>query len=295
MTTHTTTTALRHDSDANFRLWGAEMKAALAAVGLVQTADTGQINWVTVARPATNTDAGYEIWRFNDTAQSTLPIFMKIHYGTFSTANGPRIRVSFGSGSDGSGSLTGAYFSGTIYTLGASLAQTSATTFTSYWSCSDGFFGFFWKVGSTGALCLFISRTCDENGNATDDAFVAHGSTHLTTTVSFRGVRDKSGYLERVSTSYLDVPICELGLSNLSGDVSGDTPVLFAACTYPRVIPLVGVVGILQGSGVAAGTTFTLNVVGASKTYIAGVVRYGPLGSRNSVENRAIAPCMVWS
>jgi hypothetical protein len=40
--------------------------AQIAAMGLVQTSDTGQINWVTVARPALNTIAGYEIWRFND-------------------------------------------------------------------------------------------------------------------------------------------------------------------------------------------------------------------------------------
>jgi hypothetical protein len=70
--------------DATFRAWGSGIAAQIAAMGLVQTSDTGQINWVTVARPALNTIAGYEIWRFNDALQATKPVFIRIDYGTSS-------------------------------------------------------------------------------------------------------------------------------------------------------------------------------------------------------------------
>ncbi len=109
MATFTATPAtFTNSSDANFRLWGSYIAARFAAVGLVQTADTGQINWVTVTTPAgVNTYSGYEIWRFADALQASAPVYFKIQYGEGSTADGPGVRVQFGSGSNGTGTLTG--------------------------------------------------------------------------------------------------------------------------------------------------------------------------------------------
>lgn len=98
-----------NSSDANFRTWGSYIAARMAAVGLVQTADTGQINWTTVLTPAAaSTFQGYEIWRFADSLQASAPIFIKIEYGSSTgVAANPGIRVQFGSGSNGTGTLTG--------------------------------------------------------------------------------------------------------------------------------------------------------------------------------------------
>ena len=100
-----------HSSDATFREWGKAISDGLAAVGLVQTSDTGQINWSTVTRPGSNADGGYEVWRFNDTEQASLPIFIKITYGTASSTSYARVVVQVATGpsagSDGSGGLTG--------------------------------------------------------------------------------------------------------------------------------------------------------------------------------------------
>jgi len=97
-----------NSSDANFRAWGSYLSARFAAVGLVNTTDTGQINWGTVTTPAgINTYQGYEIWRFNDALQASAPVFFKIQYGEGSAVDGPGVRVQFGSGSDGAGNLTG--------------------------------------------------------------------------------------------------------------------------------------------------------------------------------------------
>ena len=52
-------------TDALLRDWGSKLSAAIQSVGLVKTADTGQIDWNTVVNGATV--RGYEIFRFNDT------------------------------------------------------------------------------------------------------------------------------------------------------------------------------------------------------------------------------------
>lgn len=100
--------SLGQGSDAAFRVWGLQVNAALAAAGLTQTSDTGQINWATVTRASANTDAGYEIWRWNDTQHATRPIFLKMRYGSASVNDRPRMWIDIGEGSNGSGSLTGA-------------------------------------------------------------------------------------------------------------------------------------------------------------------------------------------
>jgi hypothetical protein len=78
-------------------------------VGMVQTADTGQINWLTVTVPTViNERKGYEIWRFNDALQATAPVFLKISYGSANAAASyPGIWITIGTGSDGAGNLTG--------------------------------------------------------------------------------------------------------------------------------------------------------------------------------------------
>lgn len=108
MTISASTLTLDHTSDAAFRVWGSQMNAVLAAAGLTNTSDTGQINWGSVTRAGTNADAGYEIWRWNDTAHSTTPLFLKFRYGTYTVTDRGRLRIDIGEGSNGSGTLTGA-------------------------------------------------------------------------------------------------------------------------------------------------------------------------------------------
>lgn len=101
--------SISHDitTSAGFRAWASKIHKALEEVGLKKTEDTGQINLETVETPIANsTYAGYEIWRFNDTEQSTRPIYMKIEYGRGLAAARPAVRMTYGRGSNGSGTLT---------------------------------------------------------------------------------------------------------------------------------------------------------------------------------------------
>lgn len=91
----------------NFRARMKQLSDAIKAVGMVQTSDSGQINWATVALPGTNTAAGYEIFRFSDALQYQAPVFIKIEYGISNIVNIPGFWATVGTGSDGAGNLTG--------------------------------------------------------------------------------------------------------------------------------------------------------------------------------------------
>jgi len=63
--------------------------------GFTQAADSGQINPATVAFPGSNnTDAGQEVWYFNDSLHSTYPVAIRVVYGRGSDANNWRVTIS---------------------------------------------------------------------------------------------------------------------------------------------------------------------------------------------------------
>ena len=73
--------AMSNSSVATFRAWGSALSAQIATM-LTRVAQTGDIDWITVARPAGGVYAGSEVYRFNDALQSAAPIFVKFEYGT---------------------------------------------------------------------------------------------------------------------------------------------------------------------------------------------------------------------
>lgn len=107
MTATTYSAALQQTSDAEFRDWGSKLSAAMTTCGHTMTADTGQINWATVTRPAVSTAGGYEIREFTDTMAASYPVFVKYEYGTGTAAALPALWITVGTGSDGAGNITG--------------------------------------------------------------------------------------------------------------------------------------------------------------------------------------------
>jgi len=100
-----------NSTDALFRAWAQFIHDALSAGGWEQTADTGQINLATVTKPgAANTMQGYEVWRMADSLQGSFPVYLKVSYGSGNgAANEPGIDLSLGTGSNGSGTVTGLF------------------------------------------------------------------------------------------------------------------------------------------------------------------------------------------
>lgn len=175
MATRTWVSGVSHADDAGFRTWGSELSAKLADVGLVKTTDTGQINWTTVTRPAaTDVAAGYEIWRFNDALQVSAPIFVKLEYGTASAPTIPALWATVGTGSNGSGTLTGSVTQRALCVMNSAVGSSN---YPSLLSSAPGFLGLLWKAGSqsgnVGGGFLAIARHANASGVATGDGFMA--------------------------------------------------------------------------------------------------------------------------
>lgn len=160
---------------AAFRTAGAAVSTALAAVGLVKTADTGQIDWTTVNWPGSlNTDAGYEIWRFNDSLQATVPVYLKMTWGEGSSSGFNRLTVAVGTGTNGAGTLTG--LTGTLFSV-VDLAG-SDTVIPQRLFGDGGSLAFLFAATaggtySTYALVLVIDRTRNSDGTANGDGLYA--------------------------------------------------------------------------------------------------------------------------
>lgn len=294
MTTQSWSTVLDHTSDAGFRAWGAEFASKLSAAGLVQTADTGQVNWVTVTRPGVSTNGGYEIWRMNDTQQATAPVFLRIDYGTGTNAAMPRMQFTFGTASNGTGTITGTALT-TSRLAGTGVPASTVTAYQSYLCVTQGFFGFAWKVGSTTANVanhfLLFSRTVDTSGVATAiGATIIWGAGTVSTFTAYQFLRYASTAAAFTARTVInELPTCVPGIPS-SSLVGTDNQAYLHWMAVPQVLPVLGFCTIVR-SEVSIGSTFTVTLVGStSHTYIG-------LGQPMTFEpsnNTAYGPAMLW-
>lgn len=170
-------------NDADFRTWGSGLAAQIQAMGLVQTADTGQVNWATVLRPAANAFTGYEIYRFADALQATKPVFLKVEYGVGSAVDRPALRISVGTGSNGAGGLTGQL--GVVpATPGTGFSKVAGTTLESVCSGSTSRLSLVTNLdpgNNAFATVYLIERPRDPAGAPTGDGiFYFHGTSAAT-------------------------------------------------------------------------------------------------------------------
>lgn len=97
--------------------WAKQIHDGLLAVGLTQTSDTGQMSMssLPLAVAATSYSYGYTIYQWTDAYQSTFPLYMKLEWrnNIASTSTTWNIWATLGSGTNGSGTLTGIMFTDT--------------------------------------------------------------------------------------------------------------------------------------------------------------------------------------
>lgn len=166
MTAVSSSFAILHTTDAEFRVWAKGISDGLIAVGMVRTADTGQIDFTTAVRPAANAFL-YEIFRFSDALQATSPVFIKMEYGTSSTLTIPATRISVANGTSGAGVLTGRISS--LNTSATSTATAGAKT--SFFSGDGGYLNmlvgteFITTLGSV-FTAFSLERTLNDDGAA---------------------------------------------------------------------------------------------------------------------------------
>lgn len=166
-----------HSTDAEFRTWVAGVIEGVTAVGMVQTADTGQINTTTVVKPAANTMAGYSIHRLFDTLQATAPVFMKVEYGSApGSAASPSMFITYGSGTDGAGTLTGRVSNRVQAYASSSLTATTGVKNNYFFSNGSSFsmmLGTEFNVANSLFLVAFtcVERTLNQDGTPNNYGF----------------------------------------------------------------------------------------------------------------------------
>jgi hypothetical protein len=282
LTTASTVTVIDQSTDAAFRTWVAEFIAQCLAVGLTQTSDTGQINTSTVTRAAINSDAGYAIFRLNDTQQSGAPVFIKFYFGSASVQTTPRLRHQVGTASNGSGTISGTGSVNTDTISTASAFGSSITTRTSYWCYVDGVFWFAWKISAgpsagAAAAAAVYARSVDNSGVASGDALAvstqsgsstwnARSLSFLTATV-YGTPQDSSGWL-----------LIHYGVT--SSSVGGTFQVFKSYMITPRGRPQLQLVAVINAE-IGAGIQFTATAVGStSRNYInATIIQAGGYGA----------------
>lgn len=291
MTTQSWSSVVDHTSDAGFRAWGSEFAAKLAAVGLVQTADTGQINWTTVTRAGTNSDAGYEIWTFNDTQQGTAPIYIRFDYGTASTTSMPRIRATIGTGSNGSGTITGTAKTAANAMTTATAPASTVTAYQSYMCAVDGFFGVYWKAASGPHGSLLICRSCDSDGVATATAAIIYWGANVALT-GVQALRFAASAAAYTLITAANQGSCLVPLRQSNSLVGSDTQAYMHWMITPQVKPVFGFCTIFT-SEISLGSTFNTTLVGSTaRTYIA--LSSGAGVAETSSATGSCALAMLW-
>jgi len=156
---------------ANIRAWAQFIEDLLVTTGgWVVTTDTGQTLPSLLAVPgAPSTKVGYRIYRMNDALQATSPVFIRIDFGSaaFSSAT-PGIGLIIGTGSNGSGTITGIVlnFGGSGGTTFLASQSNAVTAFTSYGSAGPGrvCLSMFTSGNSAIQWVMGIERTKDATG-----------------------------------------------------------------------------------------------------------------------------------
>lgn len=253
------------------------------AAGWTKTSDTGQINNTTVTKPGgSNTSQGYEIYR-----NSSSDIYFKIEYGSGNGgATCPGIWLTPGTGSNGSGTITGPG-SNTLNRaqLGSNFqGQVAGGTLPSYCSGDGTYLNILSNVDTTGFTSNYpqslwgfmIDKIRDATGTATGEGFAIYGFNGQDSNTRFWTVVGNAVYANNQgnnSSIFADLTSTINGSWTSGGGVrnyGGNEMVmpLIIGAGQVRFLKC-GVLYCQSDFGSMNGTTFTATNLGGSHTYLA--------------------------
>ncbi len=283
MTTATTAKSWRNNTDSEFRDNIAAYSGLLVSCGLVKVAVSGQIDIATATRPAAvGGEAGYEIFRFDDSLQDEAPIYIRVAYGSSGNQSYFGVFITIGSGVEAAGVLTGTV-SSRVTSYGAS---TDNVIRSSYACHTEGMAGVFHAVGHTTSTSgsWVVCRTCDSNGYATGRGVVIYQNN-----TSYRCVGQAIKYGQGggyINTSpSVDIAQIPFGITQL---IDGSLPCYPMWCPMPELTPVVGIVANPRPL-ISSVDTFEISVVGnRARTYMS-----APL-VMDSVSSGNLSFSMLW-
>lgn len=267
---------------ANFKQWAMAISGAFSTFGWVQSSDTGQVNWSSIASVPGSGAFVYEVWKPND---GLTNFYVKIEYGNVSGTNCPSLRLTLATATDGAGNPTG-YTTNTYNTNYSSYTPPSTTTqFECNFSGAAGRIGvMMWRNGANNCQQFFaIERSVNSSGSYTNAhvtllvAGLATGGFNVNvpcvqqSLVFGVGASVAIPNASRIQTLtpyasgwVLRMPYWGQSISAFNGTIPVDT-----------VCPLVGYfdypltcAGGAFGSDVTEGVPFTVTIYGALRTYM---------------------------
>jgi hypothetical protein len=262
MATATSNVVSDNSSLANFKSWAQFISNFFTTAGWTQTTDTGQVNWGTIASVPSSTYV-YEIWKAADSQASTTPIYVKVEYGFSSTQVG--IRITTGTGSNGSGTLTGATMGPYVIANGTTANQ-GGTTYPCYASGDAGEIRFMmWQSNTTAEQIFGIERSKDSSGAKTTDYF----------SLLATGANSSGSFVQQTTLAAL-VTLREQNWVAVACSNASNTETFNSTTAANPVFPLVGKLGnpmlgfcMTTANDVAEGASVTVNIYAANHTYIA--------------------------
>jgi hypothetical protein len=243
--------------------------AGMLAGGWVKLTETGEVNTGTVTLPGSNgVSSGFQIWRMNDSLHATHPCFVKFEIYRDASASQLGLGITIGTGSDGSGTITGVRQSLilTSTAVGGTLAVGAIASLPMYMSVDTDrmLIGnrFTSNVNSGGYFC--IERTSDENGDITDlgvNLFWGRVTTMRSQLVKWTGTNPAA---ETVGQ-------CLAPVGQTSGLSEDNDTTLFPFFMWDigqPAFPLRSFIGAYTTDVVSAGSTQTINLYGNNHTYM---------------------------
>lgn len=258
--THDNTTSWAVTTDAALRTWINAVHQAFIDAGLIQTADSGQINRATVVRGAVDAVLGYETFVFSDPQNATNVLTLKVSYGMGDTTSIARLGLEVGKGTNGSGTITTS--AATISSLSSSNVDSANRVI--HCSSADGQLAFFATPDSAtlqAGICLFIDRELD-------------GSGAYTGRVSMYGQTGNSAPLERVwnGSAWVDVGTTTSATSMIvafpgfGNGPTGRVPV--GTCWFGGFRSPCRTLCVMPGTQIATGEFGDISIDGVARTYI---------------------------
>ena len=287
-------------TSSSIATWIEDLRQALLDVGLVQTADTGQFNAGTFAWTAPGdlncraSEVTYMMFRFDDTLQSTAPIFIRIGFraacGTTAAGYNFGSSVEVGSATNGAGAITAGSSGAKTFSLGQNSNGPSSATPDAYqsyaaFSAARGFCGVVFNAGGRNLfgndyfsywspLKFFVERIPDISGAPTAEGYSLWANSQVRDG-SWNGYGD-SNYHD-VLTQQATTVLFGSGVAvrdNLHsipyvGTVAAVSPDMFCAHGFhltPEPVRANGILAYPQGR-IAHGTEFDLRVYGTSDSH----------------------------
>lgn len=295
MSTSTTTTPIAQTNDATARVWVTEISGQLDLY-VPKTTDTGQINLATFVRAAINTAAGYEIREFTDSLAATAPIVIKFEYGSGAAQDRPAMWITVGTGSNGSGTITGIIMARSMVS-GSNLGSlvSTVTNYPAFFCGIDGVFGMVYKVGAYSASSastnssiaqLHIQRTTDSSGAVTAEGCTIHFSDSTNARVSAYCANFATSAVYGQSNLYTMAPF---GITNTL--VSGGLQLFAHAYVLPEIRTAAFSISALAAE-VGDLVTVTATPVGLTSRTFLSVGNAGGSASANAVATHRF--CMLY-